>query len=897
MGRGFLHSRVQVVGSGPRGILAAPTHAVTTSANQDDSLRPGTVILDRYRIVSLLGKGGMGAVYRAEDQVLGQEVALKFLSAATASDPRSVRNLQHEVKIARQVTHNNVCRVYDIGDIDGRPFISMEYVDGEDLTLLLRRIGRLPRDKAIQIARQLCSGLQAAHSQGVLHRDLKPANVMLDGKGNVRIADFGIAAAVENTGEGESIVGTPRYMAPELFTGAQTSPRSDLYSLGLVLYELFTGQALFEAKTITDLTEQHKQPVVPPRDIVSDIDPAVEKVILQCLSKVPELRPRSALAVLAALPGGDPLAESLAAGETPSPELVAAAGGSGKLRPRTAWGLVAFVLAGLILLACWDTNVKLLYSTPLRKPGAVLADYAQGHIRALGYGIDNVRTAYGFRISRSYLEEIYLRDPSQSSWDQRLNFERPSAIDFWYRQVPAGANLVANNIKGRVTWDDPPVTIPGSIQVRLDPTAGRLLELLAKPGPDLLGMPTGNGRPTAVDAVSNNSGDGNTDWSNLFEAAGLDVGQFRRVPPRRIPDTFATERAAWEGHYPESPRLPVRIEAATVDGRPVAFHVEADIWQGNLSKPIPRKQRDYTWRYGAHILLILASIGLAWESIRNRRVDFTGAFRFGLTIFLLVVGFTVLTGHQGSDWTGLGALMIKGMMHGLAVAMNLSIYYIAIEPHVRRIWPETLISWTRLWAGGGRDPLVGHSVLVGIAIAVVVSVAWDIQWLSPMWLGQPTPGPLLTHDSTSEILVGTASAFGVSLEVAVDLARESLKIFMSLVVWRLILSPVTRSKAIAASVTILTWVLVYHPGGGEKDLVLQILGWSLAVIFAGAFVLVLIRLGLLALMVAFVTFGLLGAFPLDPVHANWFSGSTWLVLVMVLGGTFYGAVTAIGNKR
>ncbi|MEE9126510.1 MAG: serine/threonine-protein kinase, partial [Planctomycetota bacterium] len=139
---------------------------MSPTQSQDDSLRPGTVILDRYRIVSLLGKGGMGTVYRAEDQVLRQEVALKFLSAACASDPRSIRNLQQEVKISRQVTHNNVCRVYDIGDIHGRPFISMEYVDGEDLTSVLRRIGRLPQDKAIQIARQMCAGLQAAHDQG-----------------------------------------------------------------------------------------------------------------------------------------------------------------------------------------------------------------------------------------------------------------------------------------------------------------------------------------------------------------------------------------------------------------------------------------------------------------------------------------------------------------------------------------------------------------------------------------------------------------------------------------------------------------------------------------------------------------------------------------------------------
>ena len=153
------------------------------------------------------------------------------------------------------------------------------------------------------------------------------------------------------------------------------------------------------------------------------------------------------------------------------------------------------------------------------------------------------------------------------------------------------------------------------------------------------------------------------------------------------------------------------------------------------------------------------------------------------------------------------------------------------------------------------------------------------------------------HNSTSEILEGTASAFGAALEITVDLARESLKIFMSLVIWRLLLTPVTRSRVAAAGLTILTWVWIYNPGGAGEDVMEMILGWSLAFIFVGTFVVLMIRLGLLALMVGYVTFGMLGTFPLDPSQAAWFSGSTWLVLAMVLGGTVYGAVTAIGNKR
>ncbi|HVS83559.1 MAG TPA: serine/threonine-protein kinase, partial [Pyrinomonadaceae bacterium] len=166
-----------------------------TSLDSIDDARfvPGTILAERYRIVGLLGKGGMGEVYRADDLKLGQAVALKFLPDHLLSDGAALARFHREVRVARQVSHRNVCRVYDIGEVDGRHFLSMEYIKGEELSSLLRRIGRLPQDKAIQIARQMCAGLAAAHEVGVLHRDLKPSNVMIDENGNVRITDFGLA--------------------------------------------------------------------------------------------------------------------------------------------------------------------------------------------------------------------------------------------------------------------------------------------------------------------------------------------------------------------------------------------------------------------------------------------------------------------------------------------------------------------------------------------------------------------------------------------------------------------------------------------------------------------------------------------------------------------------------
>jgi serine/threonine-protein kinase len=176
---------------------------------------PGTLLAKRYRIVAPVGQGGMGEVYRAEDLRLGQTVALKFLPKTIAHIPDAWAQVVREVRIARQISHPNICRVFDVSESNEGPFITMEFIDGEDLASLLKRIGRLHTDKGLQVAHQLCAGLAAAHELGIVHRDLKPANIMIDGRGRVRITDFGLAALVEELRKGEVLAGTPGYMAPE----------------------------------------------------------------------------------------------------------------------------------------------------------------------------------------------------------------------------------------------------------------------------------------------------------------------------------------------------------------------------------------------------------------------------------------------------------------------------------------------------------------------------------------------------------------------------------------------------------------------------------------------------------------------------------------------------------
>src|SRR5882672_6594149 len=332
-------------GEAPAGKARQKVSRSYTSFDSIDDARfvPGTMLAERYRIVGLLGKGGMGEVYRADDLKLGQPVALKFLPDHLLSDGAALARFHREVRVARQVSHRNVCRVYDIGEVDGRHFLSMEYIKGEELSSLFRRIGRLPGDKGLQIARQICAGLAAAHDVGVLHRDLKPANIMIDGDGNARVLDFGLAGLVEEFGDEEMKAGTPAYMAPEQLEGSDQTVKTDIYSLGLVLYELFTGKRAFEAATLNELIKLRRSDTSPttPTSIVKDLDPLVEKVIDRCIQKDPAQRPSSALQVAAALPGGDPIAAALAAGETPSPEMVAAAPTEGVLKPAIALGLLA----------------------------------------------------------------------------------------------------------------------------------------------------------------------------------------------------------------------------------------------------------------------------------------------------------------------------------------------------------------------------------------------------------------------------------------------------------------------------------------------------------------------------------------------------------------------------
>lgn len=259
-----------------------------TIETQKDELATGALFAKRYYIIEELGEGGMGRVFLARDTKLDEEIALKLLKHEIAADKKALDRFSQELKIARNIVHKNVGRMYELMEAGDLHFITMEYVRGEDLKSLIKRTEKLTPSKAISIAHQICDGMNEAHSLGIVHRDLKPQNIMIDREGNARIMDFGIARTIrseEMTKEG-AIIGTPEYMSPEQVNGEKADQRSDIYSLGVVLYEMLTGRAPFAGETPFSIAVKHRDvEPVDPQTLNPQIPEGLSQVILKCLEK------------------------------------------------------------------------------------------------------------------------------------------------------------------------------------------------------------------------------------------------------------------------------------------------------------------------------------------------------------------------------------------------------------------------------------------------------------------------------------------------------------------------------------------------------------------------------------------------------------------------------------
>ena len=817
---------------------------------------PGAIFDERYRIIGLLGRGGMGEVYRADDLKLGQPVALKFLPESFASDSGRLERFYAEVRIARQVSHPNVCRVYDVGERDGKLFLSMEYVDGEDLSTLLNRIGRLPGDKALEIARELCAGLAAAHDKGVLHRDLKPSNVMIDGRGRARITDFGLAVRVDEASGGRDLSGTPTYMAPEQFRGRGASVRTDLYALGLILYEMFTGRRAFDGAAVSDLARKHAEeaPALP-SEITANIDPAVERVILNCLEKNPATRPASALQVAGALPGGDPLFAAIAAGETPSPAMVAAAGEKGGLTRRSAWAGLAAALAALVLCLAVPWKSDLLGPAPLEKPPEFLAERSREILAAAGSRRRPRSSAYGFQGDWAFLRDREVHSPSPDRWKD-LPSTRPRPVHFWYRESPAP--LVARDVSGRVTPEDPPEEIAGMAAVLLD-SDGSLLSFHVVPPR----VETGATPPDA-------------DWGPFFSFAGLDAKTFRAAQPVWAPLVFADRRFAWNGPYPGS-GVPVRIEAASERGRPVSFEVVFPWTQpGRAAEPpLPLAERlSEATLLGVTVVAWVAGIVLARRNWKSKRGDRRGALVVGVYLFAVLTGAFLLQAHHTPNPQEEWDLLMSGSGFALFWGVTVWIVYLALEPYVRRRWPNVLISWTRLLRGDWRNPMVGRDVLLGLLFGAALQLWLRLEYFLPALFGLPLPAPPPFGISR----IAPLSVFAGSLLRSQYAGLvDALGILFLLLLARVVL----RRRWIALGVATLAFSFVTLIWNEPFALY-----WPFALVRASLWVALMLRVGLLASVAAmFLWYALLNIpIRIDSLAAT--SGQTVFSLLLLAVLTF-----------
>ena len=811
-------------GSGSPPPLASRT--VTTPIGRLDSspsfagaaFQPGQVLAGRYRIIGLLGRGGMGDVYRADDLELQQAVALKFLGRMFAERPDMLDRFRAEVRNARGVSHPNVCRVYDIGEVDGQTFLSMEYVDGEDLGSLLKRIGRLPRAKADEVARQLCAGLAAAHDRGVIHRDLKPSNVMIDGEGRVRIADFGLAVRGDAANAGE-VVGTPAYMAPEQFEGKPATPQTDLYSLGLILYEVHTGRRAFNATTWEDWKSQHSQSEPrSPEEIERDIDEPVVRVIMRCLEKDPAKRPRSAMQLAASLPGGDPIAAALAAGEMPSPQMVAASGGEGATSWRNGLLLVgAFValLAVYLAIAPAATDLGL---APFQRGHDALRTQAKDAIKQLGYTEAPRDEATWFE--RDYLPMVWRarREPS-TTW-RRDYGSQGTPLQFWYRSSQAAMNPIAGS---RVNAVDPSRIDAGMISVRTD-AEGRLRNFLAVPPRE----DTSDVAPAAPHTAE------------MFALAALDTSRFREVSSRWRPLVPFDIRREWEGDLATRPGVPLRVTAAWWRGKPVSFAVRGP-WDEAAEQRTVRNKNPISALVQGLMVAALITLGMVsgGARLRDGKSDVRGGMSLVRVLLILSLLEWLFAAHHTLDIASEFESVFRAFAFALAGSFTRFFIYVAIEPEIRRRTPELLIGWARLLQGRWRDARVGRDVLVGSVAGAASVTGLALVNAIPTWLPFSGQTPV---NSNTDVLVGGRMLFAQFTAIPVAALGVTFALFgVWFLFWLLFRRRWPAAIALAVTMTLLAL--------GAENPVLELPG----AIFDGVLVAYVIsRHGLLALVTLWV---------------------------------------------
>ena len=650
--------------------------------------------------------------------------------------------------------------MYDIGEVDGRPYLSMEYIDGEDLASLLRRIGRLPQDKAVEMARQLCAGLAAAHERGVLHRDLKPANVMIDGDGHVRLTDFGIAGTAGD--DVNARAGTPGYMAPEQLTAGTVSVQSDLFALGLVLYEMFTGKRGIEAKTVDELLKLHERGLdLSTTSAFPDIDPGDRSgdpaLPGPGSGEPPDIRPRGV--------GGPARRRPARRGARRGRDAVAGDGGrlrphrrgAGANRSRPARGVPGG--ADRLRLSTRNATCSSV-ACPFGKPPVLLEERARTILAALGHTAaprdESSRSATVATSSGGSGRSDHGAD--RWAW---LPTGRAPAVTFSTARAlgeltPAGTDATPHDRA------NPPATVSGMAGVVLD-TEGRLLQLSIVP-PQLEPPAAESGTIPRLDAAVRGGGS----RSEPVHREPLPSGPARSSP---------TPARHGPGNWPNSGTFAGARRGRRVSGTAGVLLAGGAVDPagadagGARRRHAPSGAGDH--RDAVRVALIVVTVVLARNNLRTGRGDRRGATRLAVLALVVQLVNWALGAHHATAprhwWTGRSTRW--GWRWWMPCSSGSA--YLALEPMVRRRRPRRPRRVDPTARGAWRDPLVGRDVLLGLTSGIVFVLLFRGAAAASAWMGLPPTTPPM---GSPDALVG-----GVPVLVGMLLGQCNSVILTSLV--------------------------------------------------------------------------------------------------------------------
>ncbi len=817
-------------------------------------LEVGERFANRYTILEPIGRGGMGEVYRVRDEVLGESVALKrLIRSHRAMEAAMVR----EVRLARRITHPAVCRVHDVGDHEGQRFLTMEYVDGEDLATLLSRVGSLPTDRVVHLARELAVGLASAHAQGVVHRDLKPGNILIDRRGRARITDFGVAILKDEGGGGVQH-GTPSYMAPEqLVPDGMSDPRSDLYALGLVLHEAATGEPVFSpSDRVRALTVREQGRVPTLSSIVPGIDPSLDRAVAACLAFDPRRRPESALHFVELLPDGDALGAAVEARATPSPGLVADAGAEGWESSGTASGGVKAVgmILGLAGVFVASATAGLIPLGPSARHPAELVESAVGALRSLGYAAGSgVPSYHGF-----------LEDLTEDGGIGPL---------FWYREehAPYRSSYQQSVLDPAADLSVylPATAPPPQVLVAIFNQAGELVYLQG----DHAIETSRSGIP--LDPLQEVMRLGGVDAQELAPAEA-------RPPPGVMDDVWGWRR--------DRDGLVERVEAA-VHGRRVVYFSRG--LPPDLARERTERRVAATSGLVVNLVLVAAFAIVAaaslFTTLRRQSTDWTGTAKTAAIASGLALGqWALLVGqvsHPLSDARGTSAANLAQVPFiGFVVAL----FYVALEPTVRRRSPRTLVAWARVLRGRLRNEPVARSLSVGVLAGISCGLFYYIDvWTAELWAGGVAGG--IDQGPRWLAILGFRPTLAVLFGNGFDaIARALVVVFSYSILTRAL--PV---RWVGAFATVVLVAFLESTVGGHQAVSFLSFGIPVGVVS----VWVIAEVGFLAYVIAGFVFYSLKFAPVS-LEPAWWGLSGWITVFTVLSIGLAGiALSDRGDQR